>query len=139
VYTQLLLDLSTNAASVCVHFCELTEIDSITEELAAKNIALFRIEGDRISSSEGLYREFAIALKMPKGWYGPEEYAPNANAFQEYLDDVHDWVPADGHVVVIRDAERLWREQARLAGLLVELWQFSVHARGAKNHLVFAW
>jgi hypothetical protein len=30
---------------------------------------------------------------MPKRWYGDEEYAPNVDAFLEYLDDVHEWVP----------------------------------------------
>jgi hypothetical protein len=33
---------------------------------------------------------------MPKGWYGDEEYDPNANAFLEYLDDVHKRVSAKG-------------------------------------------
>jgi hypothetical protein len=65
-----------------------------------------------------VFRAFALALKMPKGCYGDEEYAPNANAFLEYLDDVHEWVPAKGHVVVMRGAEQIWKVNARLAGLL---------------------
>jgi hypothetical protein len=36
-------------------------------------------------AQEDLFKAFSIALKMPKGWYGDEEYAPNANAFLEYL------------------------------------------------------
>jgi hypothetical protein len=138
VPSQLLLDLSYGK-SVSVHFCEGNEIDGIAGELAAKDIAVCPIDGDRINCREDLYREFAVALRMPKGWYGPEEFAPNADAFNEYLDDVHEWVPANGHVVVIHRSERLWREQPRLAGFLVEIWQFSVNARGANNHLVFAW
>lgn len=137
--TQLLLDLGSDSKAVAVHFCEASEIDSIIDALSAKNIAVFSIDGSLINGIGDLYRAFAIALKMPNDWYGPEEYAPNADAFHEYLDDVHEWVPASGHVVVIRHAERLWREQARVAGFLTEMWQFSVNARGANNHLVFAW
>ena len=76
---------------------------------------------------------------MPKGWYGDEEYAPNANAFLEYLDDVHEWVPAKGHVVVVRGAEQFWKVNARLAGMLVEWWQFATGPRNADIHLVFVW
>ena len=35
--------------------------------------------------------------------------APNVDAFLEYLDDVVEWVPAKGHVVLIRHSEQLWR------------------------------
>jgi hypothetical protein len=103
----------------------------------------FEIDGSLIHSTEELFRAFATAFKKPKGWYNSdghsEEYAPNANAFLEYLDDVHEWVPAKGHVVLLRNAEHLWRQNARLAGMLVEWWQFATGPRECDIHLVFVW
>jgi hypothetical protein len=88
---------------------------------------------------EGIFKAFATALKKPKGWYGDEEYAPNANAFLEYLDDVAEWEPAKGHVVLVRGSEQLWCARARLTGLLTEWWQFATLSRHARIHLVFVW
>jgi hypothetical protein len=70
-------------------------------------------------------------LKKPEGWYGHEQFAPNAGAFLEYLDDVVEWVPASGHVVLVRCSEQFWRTNTRLAGKLKELWQFATIARHA--------
>jgi len=57
----------------------------------------------------------------------------------EYLDDVVEWIPAKGHIVLIRHAEQLWRGAARLAGELVEWWQFSISGHQGTVHLVFVW
>lgn len=124
---------------ISVHFCERQEYESIAPDLAENGIVAMPIVGSEITNYEALYRAFAVALRMPKGWYGEEEYAPNANAFLEYLDDVQEWVPSKGHVVVINNSEQLWREQPRLASFLVESWQFATLKRGAKIHLLFVW
>jgi hypothetical protein len=137
--TQLFLDLTTEARRPSIHFREPHEVDEIIEELCGQNIAVFEIDGAALSSREALFKAFATALKKPKGWYGDEEYAPNAGAFLEYLDDVVEWVPAKGHVVLIRGSEQLWSARARLAGLLTEWWQFATVSRQASIHLVFAW
>jgi hypothetical protein len=92
-----------------------------------------------LSSLEELFKAFAVALKKPKGWYGDEDYPTNINAFLEYLDDVVEWIPAKGHVVLIHGSEGLWRTGARLAGLLTELWQFATISRHASIRLVFEW
>jgi hypothetical protein len=137
--TQLFLDLTTKANRVAVHFCGSDDMASIVPRLSARSVALFEVDGASICTLEDLFKAFSIALKMPKGWYGDEEYAPNANAFLEYLDDVHEWVPAKGHVVVVRGAEQFWKVNARLAGMLVEWWQFATGPRNADIHLVFVW
>jgi hypothetical protein len=137
--TQLFFDLTAKAKGVSVHFCESHEFDGITPILAGHDIALFEVDSASIHSHEDLFKAFAIALKMPKGWYGDEEFAPNANAFLEYLDDVHEWVPAKGHVVALRGAEQFWKLNPRLAGMLVEWWQFATGQREADIHLVFVW
>ena len=137
--TQLFFDLTTEASCPSVHFREPQEVEEIIEELRGQNIAVFEIDGAAFSSTEALFKAFATVLKKPKGWYGDEEYAPNANAFLEYLDDVVEWVPAKGHVVLVRSSEQLWCARARLAGLLTEWWQFATVSRQARIHLVFVW
>jgi len=97
-------------------------------------VALYEIDGAALRTREDLFKAFAIALKMPQGWYGNEEYAPNADAFLEYLGDVQQWAPAKGHIVLVRAAEKFWQNNARLAGKLVEWWQFATDI-----HLVFVW
>ena len=92
---------------------------------------------DKVRAGET--RSFAIALRMPKGWYGDEEYAGNVDAFLEYLDDVVEWIPAKGHVVLIRHSEQFWCAVPRLAGELVEWWQFSFAGHQGTVHLVFVW
>lgn len=141
--TRLFFDLSAKANRIAVHFCEPDDIASVSSDLTALGVALFEIDGSSIRTREDLFKAFAIALKMPKGWYGSgdydEAYAPNADAFLEYLDDVRDWVPANAHVVLLRNAEHFWHNQARLAGMLVEWWQFATGPRKCDIHLVFVW
>ena len=132
-------DLTAEGHRPSVHFRESQEVEGAVEELRKKNVAIFEIDGSFVSSREDLFKAFAIALRKPKGWYGGEEYATNADAFLEYLDDVVEWVPANGHVVLIRSSEHLWRTGPRVAGLLTELWQLATVNRQATIHLVFVW
>lgn len=137
--TQLFFDLTAETSCPSIHFQESRKVEEIIEELQRQNIAVFEMDGAALSSQEGIFRAFATTLKKPKGWYGDEEYADNANAFLEYLDDVVEWVPAKGHVVLVRGSEQLWCARARLAGLLTEWWQFATFSRHARIHLVFVW
>ncbi len=137
--TQLFFDLTAQVPGASVYFRESREVEETTEELREHDIAVLEIDGAALSSTEDLFKAFAVALRKPKGWYGDEDYATNANAFLEYLDDVVEWIPAKGHVVLIRNSEQLWRGGARVAGLLTELWQFSSVARHAAIHLIFVW
>ena len=137
--TQLLFDLMDDPPKEPIHFCEAPEIETIEPQLIERNCAVLHIDGSSIHDHRDLYRAFSIVFRKPKGWYGDEEYAPNPNAFLEYLDDVEQWIPAASRIVVISGSEQFWRDQPRLAGFLVEMWQFATHRRGAKLHLVFAW
>jgi hypothetical protein len=137
--TQLFFDLTTPASACAIHFCEHDEVAVVLPGLVERGVAVMEIDGASISKQEELFRAFAVALRMPKGWYGDEEYATNENAFLEYLDDVHEWVPAKGHVVILRGAEKFWKINARLAGSLVECWQFATGPRKSDIHLVFVW
>jgi barstar (barnase inhibitor) len=137
---QLSFDLLADATKrPSIHFRDSDQVSQAVAEISAQNVALFDIDGNAVHSMPDLFREFAIAFRKPKGWYGEEDFAPNANAFLEYLDDVLQWVPADHHIVVIRRASSLWRNHPEIAGKLVELWQFATIPRAANIHLVFAW
>ena len=136
---RLFFDLTAKPPLVSIHYCESAEVEEALEDLRNHNIAVLEIEGATLASQEDLFKAFATALRKPKGWYGDEEYAPNVDAFLEYLDDVVEWVPANGHVVIIRHSEQFWSKSARLAGELVEWWQFSITGHQGTGHLVFAW
>jgi hypothetical protein len=137
--TQLYFYLAGKTDHPKIHFRESKEVEEIMEDLRPESIAVFEIDGAALSSQEDLFKAFAVVLRKPKGWYGDEEYPNNVNAFLEYLDDVLDWVPAKGHVVLLRRSEQLWRTHARLAGALTEWWQFATVTNHATVHLVFVW
>jgi hypothetical protein len=136
---RLFFDLTAKPPHISIHFCESGEVEETLEELRNHNVALLEIDGASLSSEEEVFKAFAIALRKPKGCYGDEEYASNVDAFLEYLDDVVEWVPANGHVVIIRHSEQFWSKAARLAGELVEWWQFSITGHQGAVHLVFVW
>jgi len=137
--TQLFFDLTAQIPGPSIYFYELKDVEGAREELREHNIAVLEIDGTALSSIDEMFKAFAIALKKPKGWYGDEDYPTNSNVFLEYLDDVVEWVPAKGHVVLIHGSERLWRTDARVAGHLTELWQFATISRRATVKLVFEW
>ena len=135
--TDLFFRLTEATPWPSVFFRESAEVEGTVQELRQANVAVFEIDGGALSSEEELFRAFATALRMPKGWYGDEEYACNPNAFLEYLDDGTEWVPAKGHVVLIRGSEKLWRASAHLTGELTELWEAATLYRRASIRLVF--
>lgn len=136
---RLFFDLTAKPAHAWIHFAESRQVEEIVEDLRAHNIAVLEIDGAILSTEESVFQAFAIALRKPKGWYGDEEYPTNVDAWLEYLDDVVEWIPAKGRVVLIRSAEQLWRTAAHLAGELVEWWQFSISGHQGTVHLVFVW
>src|SRR5215472_8626383 len=107
--TQLFFDLIADPGHPAIHFRDADEVEVVLTELQSQGIAVFEVDGAKIQSSEDLFKAFAVALKKPEGWYGAEQFAPNANAFLEYLDDVVEWVPAKGHVAMMRGPEQFLR------------------------------
>ena len=137
--TQLFLDLTADPRHISIHFCDSPEVEETLTELPNQNVAVMEIDGSGIVSREDLFRAFAVVLQKPKDWCGDEGYAPNVNAFLEYLDDVVESVPAKGHVVLMRRSEQFWRTAARLSGDLVEWWHFAMSGHDGTVHLVFVW
>jgi hypothetical protein len=130
------LSLNIRTGKTRIFFRQPEEVGQAVQTLRAASVEVMRIDGSKLKTETDVFRECAVAFRMPKGYYGDEEFAPNANAFAEYLDDVADWAPASGHVLLIQNANELWRDQPSLAGLFVE-WILFAEKRGSDIRVVF--
>jgi hypothetical protein len=119
-----------------VFFRDETEVNASLSSLTKADFQVLELDGSVIRNFEDLFRLSAIAMKYPNGFYGDEEYAPNANAYLEYFDDVAEWIPAIGHVLLLRNGRSLWANAPDIAGFLVEIVQ-AAHSRGSSVRLVF--
>lgn len=93
------------------------------------------IDGAAVQSRDELLDAIAAALEFP------DYFGRNWDALDECLRDLA-WLPADGYVLIVRDAGDFWHDHPGLAGRLAESWQFCAdhwRARGAAFHLVFEW
>lgn len=116
----------------CVHFSR--EVPS-PERLRELAIRVRSIDGGTIAGKADLMAALAEALEFPSG------FGANWDAVDDYLRDLS-WLQGGGYVLVVDGAERLWREQPRLAGGLLESWLFAAGhwaRREVPFHLVFRW
>jgi hypothetical protein len=116
----------------CVHF---TAEGPDEEQLEEREIALIRIHGERISDEGELLDALAVGFSFP------DYFGRNWDGADECLRDLS-WLPAEGYVLVVRDAAELWRSEHRAAGRLVESWLFCAEAWARREkpfHLVFEW
>lgn len=135
---QLSYDLLTDASkNPSVHFRGVTEVNEVVEELQAEGAVSYSIDGAQINSHEDLYRLFAAAFEKPEPWYGSAGFVPNINTFLDILDGARELIDAKAHIVVLRNATRLWHSQTAVAGDLTEWWQIANMQCGANIHLVF--
>lgn len=88
-----------------------------------------------LHSEEELLRHIGQALDFPR------YFGANWDAVEECLRDL-EWLPANGYVLVIRGAERLWMADPKCAGKMVEVW-LAIAEEWAKTkvpcHLIFCW
>jgi RNAse (barnase) inhibitor barstar len=116
----------------CVHFAREGPSEA---ELTELGIGLVRIDGSRIGDADELMDALAVGFSFP------DYFGRNWDAVDECLRDLS-WLPADGYVLVVREAGELWRRESRAAGRLIESWLFCAEhwARREKPfHLVFEW
>lgn len=119
----------------CVHFVEFSEFNMSAASFAQHNIHFARLEGRSIGSPEDLFSA------LGKNFAFPSYFGNNWDALDECLRDLS-WLPANGYVLAITDAARLWKLAPRVAGKLTESWLFSAEYWAQKNtsfHLVFIW
>jgi RNAse (barnase) inhibitor barstar len=116
----------------CVHF---TREGPSEAELTDRGIGLVRVDGDAVTEDGDLMDALAVGFSFP------DYFGHNWDAVDECLRDLS-WLPAEGYVLVVRRAERLWRRDPRIPARLVRSWLFCAEhwARREKPfHLVFEW
>lgn len=116
----------------CVHF---TSAGPSEEELTDRSIGLVRIHAGGIDDDRELLDALAVGFSFP------DYFGHNWDALEESLRDL-DWLPARGYVLVVEDAEQLWRRAPWIPARLIRSWLFCAESwaqRETPFHLVFEW
>jgi RNAse (barnase) inhibitor barstar len=128
---------ASNLAEVaweCVHFCERISLHELPDQRIS-GFDIFEMDAGEISTKEQLLASIAETMGFP------DYFGLNWDALDECLRDM-EWSPAKGYVLIIRNAENLWRKNPRVAAGLIQSWMFSAEEwshEGVPFHLVFAW
>ena len=118
----------------CVHFDLPDQIGDLkTEEILA---GFYIVECDvaSVSNDKELFSLLALKFKFP------DYFGHNWAALDECLRDLDSWIPAQGYILVVNGASRLWKESTYTAGRLVMSWQCCAERWndfGKPFHLVF--
>jgi RNAse (barnase) inhibitor barstar len=132
---MLRLDDLTRVTWSCVHFVDGDELPTeLRTSLEAVGVAVFDLDGESIRSKDDLLRAVAAAMRFP------DYFGMNWDAVVDCLRDLADRTPAEGHVLFVHAADRLWREGLPWAGQFVEVWLTAAEEAahdGAPLHLVF--
>lgn len=120
------------SSSQCVHFT-----DSCGEDHRAllENGLVVRALVWHGSPPLSLLQALGLALDFP------DYFGCNWDAAEECLHDL-EWLPCNGVVLLVPEAERLWAAAPRDAGALVEIWLSAAEAWTQKRvpfHLIFCW
>ena len=118
----------------CVHFCEFSSLRELPD-LRVAGFKIFEVDMNEISTKEQVLASIADAMCFP------DYFGGNWDALEECLRDM-EWSPASGYVLIVRNAESLWRRIPRVAAGLLQSWTFSAEEwsrEGVPFHLVFAW
>jgi RNAse (barnase) inhibitor barstar len=116
----------------CVHF---TRAGPAEDELEVRGIVLVRVDARSIADDRELMDALAVGFSFP------DYFGSNWDAVDECLRDLS-WLPAEGYLLVVRAAERLWQRDPRLPAKLIESWLFCAEhwaRRDTPFHLVFEW
>jgi RNAse (barnase) inhibitor barstar len=119
----------------CVHFAAADEVSSqLRASLESAAVAVFDLDGGSIRSKDDLLRAIAVAMQFP------EYFGMNWDAVVDCLRDLADRMPAEGHVLFVHAADRLWQTGLPWMGEFVEVWLTAAEEAahdGAPLHLVF--
>ena len=98
----------------CIHFLEPSQSPNLGD-VTKTGIYVAEFSAKKIRTKADLLDAIAEAFKFP------EHFGKNWDALNDSLRDLQ-WLSAKGYVLMIRDAESLWRHSPKLAGTLVEIW-----------------
>lgn len=122
-----------NSSWQCVHFALPEQASSVKKELSTSSVVTFEFDASSIKDDEMLFSEISNAL------FFPDYFGSNWDALDECLADM-EWNEADGYVLFITNAGKLWSDAAYTAGKLVSVWQSVAEQWSQESkpfHLVF--
>ena len=118
-----------------VNFARDDELSKAIEGLGGHDFRTFRVSAGQAKTKEELLDRFALALKFPS------YFGRNWDALADNLADM-EWAPANGYVIVVDEAQQLFKEIPDAGGRLVavaeqvaEEWR----KRGKPFHLFFVY
>lgn len=124
-----LIDLK-KASMVAVHFVLPAEVKAGLDSLG---LAVMEGSVANVKTDQELFAVVANAMRFP------DYFGSNWDALDECLSDM-DWLPADGYLLVLRDAAKGWSQNPYVLGRFVTSWlEASEHWMENKTpfHLVF--
>lgn len=117
----------------CVHFPTQEDAGQAIESLHGGSIALVEVDGTEIGSESDLFTAVSRAFRFP------DYFGMNWDALEECLRDL-EWIPAQGYVLLITDADQMWRRSPELAGRFLSIWLFAAEQWAQEErpfHLIF--
>ena len=124
--------LLERSSAEAIHFAEPSVLPAI-RGLAALHV--FEIRRP-FTSEEELFDAVAASMDLH------EEFGHNWDALHDALRDLERDPGQRGFVLVVHNAETLWRDVPRVVGQLIESWLLVAtwwHDDGVPFHLVFVW
>jgi RNAse (barnase) inhibitor barstar len=125
----------TRVTWCCLHYAAATDVTpQLRAALQNAGIAGFDLDGARVRTRDDLLRGIADAMQFP------DYFGMNWDAVIDCLRDLPDRQPAEGYVLFVHGAERLWRQGLSWMGELTEVWLTAAEESGQDGvplHLVF--
>jgi RNAse (barnase) inhibitor barstar len=119
----------------CLHYAGAADITpQLRAALQNAGVAGFDLDGERVGTRDDLLRGIADAMQFP------DYFGMNWDAVIDCLRDLADRQPAEGYVLFVHAAERLWRQGLPWMGELVEVWLAAAEESGHDGvplHIVF--
>jgi RNAse (barnase) inhibitor barstar len=108
----LLIELK-KVSAIAVHFVLPSDLVGDFGELAELEVVETSIE--EIMSDKELFAKISMALKFP------DYFGCNWDAVDECLTDMN-WLPANGYILILKDATQGWSQTPYALGRLVTAW-----------------
>lgn len=117
----------------CVHYALPEEVKEIRTELENFDIVVVDCNVGQVKNDADLFKTISTALNFP------DYFGNNWDAFEECLSDM-EWLPTKSYVLMLFDAENLWKDATYTAGKLSSIWQLVAKQWADEKtafHLVF--
>lgn len=100
------------ATPVAVHFAQSEEVMA---DIGSLGLAVMEGSVARVTTDKDLFAVVSTAMQFP------DYFGNNWDALDECLGDM-DWLPADGYLLILRDAACGWSQSPRSLGRFVTAW-----------------